>query len=100
WFFVLQQHPGEPVFGFEVESRSPLQTFKEVTWAMVLGNLEAASASTKYLSFKKPSAAIGSFIAGLGPRTANWGSSSAQVASQTLRRPTRVAYHASKMIQV
>ena len=37
WFFVLQQHPGEPVFGFDVESRSPLVSFKEVTWSMVLG---------------------------------------------------------------
>ena len=49
WFFVLQQHPGEPVFGFDVESRSPLVSFKEVTWSMVLGapGVGAAVASSE-----------------------------------------------------
>jgi hypothetical protein len=109
WFFVLQQHPGEPVFGFNVDSRSPLVSFKEVTWTMVLGVAEgrlrapeapAAAAGTKYLSFKSPSAAVQKFINGLGPRTPTWGSSSAEVAWRTLRRPTRVAHHAKLMLGV
>jgi hypothetical protein len=100
WFFVLQQHPGEPVFGFDVESRSPLVSFKEVTWNMVLGprGVGAAAATPRYLSFKQASPAIQEFLSTLGPRTPSWGSTSAAVASATLRRPTRVAYHAKKMI--
>jgi hypothetical protein len=101
WFFVLQQHPGEPVFGFEVESRSALISFKEVTWSMVLGvpgAAAAAAAAPRYLSFKQASPAIQEFLATLGPRAATWGSTSADVAHNTLRRPTRVAYHAKEMI--
>jgi hypothetical protein len=100
WFFVLQQHPGEPVFGFDVESRSPLLSFKEVTWSMVLGapGVGAAVAVPNYLSFKTASPAIQAFLATQGPRTPAWGSTSADVAHYTLRRPTRVAYHAKEMI--
>lgn len=100
WFFVLQQHPGEPVFGFDVESRSPLVSFKEVTWKMVLGppGVGAAVPTPRYLSFAKASPAIQEFLATQGPRGMKWGSTSAEVASATLRRPTRVAYHASEMI--
>ena len=100
WFFVLQQHPGEPVFGFDVESRSPLVSFKEVTWNMVLGSpgVGAAVATPAYLSFKQASPAIQEFLAAQGPRGMRWGSTSAEVASATLRRPTRVAYHAKEMI--
>jgi len=100
WFFVLQQHPGEPVFGFEVKSQSALVSFKEVTWNMVLGTpgVGAAAATPGYLSFKQASPAIQSFLATLGPRTPSWGATSADVAHYTLRRPTRVAYHAKEMI--
>jgi hypothetical protein len=100
WFFVLQQHPGEPVFGFDVASRSALVSFKEVTWNMVLGvaDVRAAAATPRYLSFKQASPAIQQFLGTLGPRTPKWGSTSAEVASVTLRRPTRVAYHAKEMI--
>jgi hypothetical protein len=100
WFFVLQQHPGEPVFGFEVKSRSALVSFKEVTWNMVLGarGVGAAAATPGFLSFKQASPAIQAFLATLGPRTPSWGSTSADVAHYTLRRPTRVAYHAKEMI--
>ena len=105
WFFVLQQHPGEPVFGFDVVSRSPLVSFKEVTWSMVLGtpapgapNIRAAAAAPSYLSFKQASPAIQAFLGTQGPRTPSWGATSADVAHYTLRRPTRVAYHAREMI--
>jgi len=104
WFFVLQQHPGEPVFGFDVVSRSPLASFKEVTWSMVLGTpgvgapgVRAAAAAPSYLSFKQASPAIQAFLATQGPRTPSWGATSADVAHYTLRRPTRVAYHAKEM---
>jgi hypothetical protein len=100
WFFILQQHPGEPVFGFDVVSRSPLVSFKEVTWSMVLGapGVGAAAAVPGYLSFKQASPAIQAFLATQGPRTPSWGATSADVAHYTLRRPTRVAYHAKEMI--
>jgi len=100
WFFILQQHPGEPVFGFDVESRSPLVSFKEVTWKMVLGSpgVGAAVATPRYLSFAQASPAIQQFLATQGPRGMKWGSTSAEVASATLRRPTRVAYHAKEML--
>jgi hypothetical protein len=106
WFFVLQQHPGEPVFGFDVVSRSPLLSFKEVTWNMVLGApavdgpgvRAAAAAAPNFLSFKVASPAIQAFLATQGPRAPSWGATSADVAHTTLRRPTRVAYHAKEMI--
>lgn len=101
WFFVLQQHPGEPVFGFDVVSRSPLVSFKEVTWSMVLGTpgvRDAAAPAAPYLSFKQASPAIQAFLATQGPRAPSWGATSADVAHTTLRRPTRVAYHAKEMI--
>jgi hypothetical protein len=100
WFFVLQQHPGEPVFGFDVVSRSPLVSFKEVTWNMVLEapGVRDVAAAPRYLSFKQASPAIQAFLATQGPRTPSWGATSADVAHTTLRRPTRVAYHAKEMI--
>jgi len=100
WFFVLQQHPGEPVFGFELDSRSALVSFKEVTWNMVLGTpgVGAAVATPRHLSFAQASPAIQKFLATQGPRGMKWGSTSADVASATLRRPTRVAYHAKEML--
>jgi hypothetical protein len=100
WFFILQQHPGEPVFGFDVVSRSPLVSFKEVTWSMVLGKpgVGAAAAIPSYVSFKQASPEIQAFLATQGPRTPSWGATSADVAHYTLRRPTRVAYHAKEMI--
>ncbi len=97
---ILPPDKGEPVFGFDVESRSPLVSFKEVTWKMVLGSpgVGAAVATPRYLSFAQASPAIQQFLATQGPRGMKWGSTSAEVASATLRRPTRVAYHAKEML--
>ena len=99
---------GTRVFGFEVASRSALVSFKEVTWSMVLGNagcwgtgcsVRDVAAAPGFLSFKQASPAIQAFLATQGPRTPSWGATSADVAhSSTLRRPTRVAYHAKEMI--
>jgi hypothetical protein len=100
WFFVLQQHPGEPVFGFNAEpSTRGLIGFKELAWSDVLVNLHVLAApQTQPFSVKTTSPAIQALVAAQGRGAAQWGSSSAEIAGHTLRYPVRVAYHAREML--
>lgn len=106
WFFVLQQHPGEPVFGFNAEpSARGLVNFKELAWSDVLVNAHALAdvhaleaPKVQAFSVKTTSPAIQSLLTAQGRGAAQWGSSSAEIAAHTLRRPVRVAFHASKML--
>jgi len=37
WFFVIKERPGEPRFGFDIESSQPIQTVNDVGWDVVGG---------------------------------------------------------------
>lgn len=90
WYFVIEEHPAEPRFGLAATSTTPLATWRDLSWFDVqLGDLVG-----EYLRVDGP--------LGLGRPTTDdglvWGHDAAQLAAITLRRPTRVAFHASTLI--
>jgi hypothetical protein len=107
WFFVLQQHPGEPVFGLDVgqdlpgeERRGSPRISELIKWDDVLTPAPGAPpARVMHLSFADSQSAVAEIFKARGPRFPNWGQSSAEVAADTLRRPARVAFHARSLIR-
>jgi hypothetical protein len=107
WFFVLQQHPGEPVFGLNVGEDLPGAQPREsahfsdaIKWKDVLAPAPGAPpAPVTHLSFAASQAAVATIFKQQGPRYPNWGKSSAEVAADTLRTPARVAFHARALIR-
>jgi hypothetical protein len=99
WFFVLQEQPNEPRFGFESGSPSPSAAtswdalrWEHVTPLPIIGCIDLADTS-------KPNTGG---IAAIPNKPIAWhpsdGSTSAQIAWLTLRNPVRVAIHATDML--
>lgn len=107
WFFVLQQHPGEPVFGLDVgqdlpgeEPRESARFSELIKWKDVLPPAGGGPPSpVTHLSFGASQSAVSAIFKARGPRFPNWGQSSAEVAADTLRQPARVAFHARSLIR-
>ena len=103
WFFVLQQHPDEPHFGFDASSDQQVvaTTFKTLTWSDVLPQ-HADAATPRYLDLTTSTAAVQQLVTaqGIGGAqfTVTGGSTAASFAKITLRHPVRVAYHAASML--
>jgi len=92
WFFVFQQQPSEPRFGFE-PAPAPyaipaVSDWNDLTWANFAPDA-AALAAMANAPVNAPQ--------GLAPSLA-WPSDSAGMASATMRRPVRVAIHADQML--
>jgi hypothetical protein len=97
-WFVLQQQPAAPRFGFDVDRPpgSSLATWSDVAWD------DVAVAPGAHLS---PRAAAVSTLellpGGVGPGSATthrFGPTSAEIAAATLQRPIRVAIHFSRLL--
>ena len=103
WFFVLQQHPDEPHFGFEPGSGQNVvaKTFKTLTWSDVLPQV-ALAAAPRYLDLTTSSAAVQQVVAAQGIGGAQFtvaaGATAASFAKIALIHPVRVAYHAASML--
>ena len=88
WFFVIQEVPGEPRFGMDVNF-SPDEG--GLTWADISWDLFTDPAMKIITAGEPPS---GSF-----PDPTKWGADSANMAYILFRKPSMVAVHASEMLE-
>ena len=87
WYFVFEQYPGEPRFGFdEVAGPGVPTTPDALAWAHV------PVTASGHADVSKP---LLSASAGL---QALWGKNAASTASVTFQQPFRIAMHASRLI--
>jgi hypothetical protein len=87
WYFVFEQYPGEPRFGFdEVAGPGVPATPDALAWAHV------PVTASGHADVSKP---LLSASAGL---QALWGKNAANTASVTFQQPFRIAIHASRLI--
>jgi hypothetical protein len=89
WFFVFEQHPGEPRFGFDEQSTTSTPTTPDdLAWPLVpLG-------ASGYVDLGKPLKRASADL------QAAWGRDAASTVQLTLQRPVRVAVHASTILAV
>jgi hypothetical protein len=88
WFFVFEQHPGEPRFGFDEEAGTATPaTPDDLAWSHV-----PVTASGQ-IDLSKPLAA------GSDDLKAAWGRDATAMVWLTLQKPVRVAVHASVILQ-
>ena len=99
WFFVLRERPGQISFGlddYDVDD-GPLNTtpnnWDEVTWEHITGNINQ---QPPYL--KIDGVTINLNANGTGPRVAQWGASSSDMAYILYQSPILFARHASTML--
>jgi hypothetical protein len=87
WFFVFEQHPGEPRFGLDEEADTDTPaTPDDLAWPHVPLTPSAQIDVTRPLA------------AGAPPLQAAWGRDSASMAWLTLQKPFRVAIHAAALL--
>jgi len=97
-WFVLQQHPAGPRFGFDVsrDAGSPIASWSDIAWSDVGvapgGFLSPRSATVAALNLGVGGVGAGSVA------THRFGPTGAEVAASTLQRPIRVAIHASRLL--
>jgi hypothetical protein len=94
WFFVIQQRPGEPRFGLEIEdtaSPPPVTRWEDLSWNH-LGDPGAIDCI--HLSPAPPTA-----ITSLPDSAVRWGSNAADMAYILFRAPVMVAVHAESMLK-
>ena len=86
WYFVFEEYPGEPRFGFdEVADRRRPMTPDELAWAHV------PLTASGHADVSQPLAAAADV-------QADWGRNAAATASLTFQQPFRVAMHASRLL--
>jgi hypothetical protein len=91
WFFVIQQQPTEPRFGFDeappaVPAVPP--TWSDATWS------DAATAPGGHLTLR------GHPLTGVSRSGAIFGRDAAHLAAVLLQKPMRVAFHGSQLAQL
>ena len=104
WFFVLQERPGEPRFGLEIERTRPLNVFDELIWDDALpggaaGAFLTASSLDVVTLLKPPGGdpesvqyADDNLVVGAPTSAARW-------AYMLYRAPVMVAVHADEMLK-
>jgi hypothetical protein len=103
YYFVLQQHPGEPQFGLQADALvdGAPTTFKQLAWTQVVPD-RAQLDTLSYLSLAQSSPAVDSLIGSMGGSASAWsvsqGTPAANFAFNTLRQPARVAFHATVLM--
>lgn len=97
WFFVLRERPGQVSFGLDDLGDTPLDTtpdnWNQVTWSHITGN---PSTTPPYLKIN--GVTINLSPSGTGPRAAQWGGSSSDMAYILYQSPILFARHASTML--
>ncbi|WP_296699149.1 hypothetical protein, partial [Algoriphagus sp.] len=96
WFFVLRERPGQVSFGLD-DLDGALDTtpdnWDQVTWEHITGN---AANQPPYLKINGVNINLSS--GGTGPRAAQWGASSSDMAFILYQSPILFARHASTML--
>ncbi len=87
WFFVIQEIPGEPRFGMDIQT-APLSTWDDLSWGHFTPQPNFINATTRPqtnpLSDNAPD---------------RWGANSAQMAYVLYQKPVMVAVHAKEMLE-
>jgi hypothetical protein len=87
WYFVFEQYPGEPRFGFdEVAGPGVPSTPDDLAWAHV------PVTASGHADVNKPLLSASTGLQAL------WGKNAANTASLTFQQPFRIAMHASRLI--
>ena len=102
WFFVFQQQPSEPRFGFEpaAAAAATVHSWADLSWADF-----AFAAGPGGVVFAQPGTAPQQVDLVITPDNSRdganaWGTDAAQTAYIALRRPARIAVHADLMLPV
>jgi hypothetical protein len=99
WFFVLQQHPQEPLFGLEANAAiAAPATFKQLAWSQVVVQPGPAT-ETRHINLSATTKVITDLVAKQQAGGPQWNLDAANFAASTLRLPIRVAFHASSMLK-
>jgi hypothetical protein len=97
WFFIIQQQPGEPLFGLDIGSKfgEPVTDWNELTWQHLV-KTEAEFANLKHIRLTAGTPNLPD--AARLPKPPEWGRNAAHMARITLQKPVRIAIHASFLI--
>lgn len=106
WFFVIEERPGEPRFGLDVDQQPTLHTWNDLSWADVQpgppGSHLQVTAGTPTLSLELPTDPEDAELVPQHEEDKHvaWSSnaSAADLAYVLLQVPVRVAVHASEML--
>jgi hypothetical protein len=94
WFFVLQQQPGEPDFGLDVDpggQPAPVSQWNQLTWRHLV-RTQAQLAELTHVKVK-----AGPDVS-RNPPGATWGVNGAHMARITMQQAVRIAIHARQML--
>lgn len=105
WFFVIQERPGEPRFGFDIERGGKLQVWNDLAWADVVATgtpfVDVGGAASSH-AVQKPTDAADQekLVQWTDDKSLHWGSDlqSSEVAYIAYQAPVLVAVHASEML--
>jgi hypothetical protein len=97
WFFVIQQQPGEPQFGFDAANGfgGEAANLNALSWGHLVSDATALQA-LRHVSLQR--SANGLPKTGGFPPGVEWGKNAAHMARITLQRPVRVALHSAQML--
>jgi hypothetical protein len=98
WFFVIQQQPGEPEFGLDVDPGGdppPVTEWNQLTWRHLVRSEQELAALT-YVRIKQGSPPRPD--TSKNPPGATWGFNAAHMARITMQQPVRIAILASQML--
>lgn len=98
WFFVIQQQPGEPAFGLDVDpgGQPPRITkWSDLTWRHLVRSEEDLARLT-YVRVAQGNPPLPDTSA--DPPGARWGENAAHMARITWQQPVRIAIHAGKLL--
>lgn len=98
WFFVIQQQPGEPEFGLDVDpggDPTPVTQWNQLTWRHLVSSQQELAALT-YVKLKQGTPPRPD--TSKNPPGATWGFNAAHMARITLQQPVRIAILATQML--
>jgi hypothetical protein len=99
WFFVIQQQPGEPEFGLDVDpggDPAPVTQWNQLTWRHLVRSQEELAALT-HVKIKQEGSPPRPDTSG-NPPGATWGFNAAHMARITMQQPVRIAILANQML--
>ncbi len=105
WFFVIQERPGEPRFGFDIERGAKLQVWNDLAWADVVASgspfVDVGAAASSH-TVQKPTDAADQekLVQWTDDKSLHWGTDlqASEVAYIAYQAPVLVAVHASTML--
>jgi hypothetical protein len=95
WYFVIQQLPGEPRFGMDVQFEPDDDPLTPITWDDLGWDLFPATQGFVDTNVRPQ----GFVPAGPGESLAQWGTDAARMASILYQKPVMIAVHAKEMLE-